>query len=178
VMSTSTDGKTWSGAVRIPIDPTTSTVEHMIPGIGVDRATSGKSAHLSLSYYFYPIANCSSSTCKLKVGYVSSTDGGSTWTNPVAVAGPMKLPALPRTNQGYMVGDYLSTSILGNGTADTVFSFAPRGTCTLGQIRSCHDFMYAPTGGLPVSTGTNPVRHDPVVGVGSDRQGRAVRTAF
>jgi hypothetical protein len=178
VMSTSTDGKTWSSVVRIPIDPTNSGAEHMIPGIGVDRSTSGKSAHLALTYFFYPTANCITSTCKLEVGYVSSTDSGSTWTNPVTVAGPMKLTALPRTNQGYMVGDYLSTSILGNGKADSVFSFAPKGTCTLGQIRSCHDYMYAPTGGLSVGAGTNPVRDDPVLGVGSGRQGQGVKTAF
>ena len=41
VMSTSTDGQTWTAPARIPIDPTTSTVDHFIPGIGVDHTTSG-----------------------------------------------------------------------------------------------------------------------------------------
>ena len=44
VMSTSSDGINWSGPARIPIDPVTSTVDHLIPGIGVDHATSGSSA--------------------------------------------------------------------------------------------------------------------------------------
>ena len=35
-MSTSSDGKTWSAVTRIPIDATTSTVDHFIPGIGID----------------------------------------------------------------------------------------------------------------------------------------------
>ncbi len=168
VMSTSTNGKNWSSVVRIPIDGTTSGVDHFIPGIGVDRATSGSSAHLALTYYFYPQASCSVSTCKLKVGYVSSTDGGATWTNPKTLAGPIKLTALPNTTLGYMVGDYISTSILGNGKADSVVAVAPKGTCTLGQIKSCHESMYAPTGGLSVLAGTNPVSRDPVVSFHSD----------
>src|SRR5207237_1072750 len=36
LMSTSTDGKTWTAPVRIPIDLVTSTVDHFIPGIAVD----------------------------------------------------------------------------------------------------------------------------------------------
>jgi hypothetical protein len=178
VMSTSTNGTSWSSVVRIPIDPTNSTVEHMLPGIGVDKATSGNSAHLALSYYFYPNSVCGSSTCKLKVGYVSSTDGGANWTSPITLAGPIKLNSLPLTNQGYMVGDYMSTSIFANGTADTVFSNAKRGVCVKGQITSCKDFMYAPTGGLPVLTGTNPAHSTGVVVTGNRITFGGTRTAF
>jgi hypothetical protein len=178
VMSTSSNGKTWSSVVRIPIDATNSGVDHFIPGIGVDKSTSGSSAHLALTYYFYPTANCQVSTCKLEVGYVSSTDGGSTWTNPTTLAGPMKLPSLPLTNQGYMVGDYMSTSVLGNGKADSVFAFAAKGTCTLGNITSCKEFMWAPTGGIAVMAGTNPVVHDRVLSVHSDHVSSTPRTAF
>ncbi len=39
---------------RIPIDATTSTVDHFIPGIGVDPTTSGANAHLTIVYYYYP----------------------------------------------------------------------------------------------------------------------------
>ena len=79
VMSTSTDGVTWTPeAVRIPIDPQNSTVDHFLPGIGADRATSGSSAHLGLGYYYYPVSNCSLSTCELTYGFVSSLDGGAT----------------------------------------------------------------------------------------------------
>jgi hypothetical protein len=168
VMSTSSNGKNWSNVVRIPIDGTSSGVDHFIPGIGVDRSTSGSSAHLALSYYFYPQASCSSSTCQLTIGYVSSTDGGAHWTSPITIAGPMKLTSLPNTTLGYMVGDYISTSILGNGKADTVIAFAPKGTCTLGQIKSCKESMYAPTGGLTVTAGTIRVGHDAVVSFHSD----------
>ena len=58
VYSTSTDGNTWSAVTRVPIDPTTSGIDHFIPGIAVDRATSGNSAHLALGYYYYPVSAC------------------------------------------------------------------------------------------------------------------------
>src|ERR687883_404271 len=41
VFVTSTNGTTFSPVQRIPIDPTSSTVDHFIPGVGVDRNTSG-----------------------------------------------------------------------------------------------------------------------------------------
>src|SRR5205085_9483898 len=54
VLSKSSDGVTWSMPARIPVDPTTSTIDHFIPGLGVDPGTSGSSAHLGLAYYYYP----------------------------------------------------------------------------------------------------------------------------
>ncbi|MGM9490751.1 exo-alpha-sialidase [Ideonella sp. YS5] len=114
VMSTSKDGKTWTAPVRIPIDPVSSKVDHFIPGLAVDRTTSGDSARLALTYYFYPDANCSLSTCQLSVGFVSSIDGGAHWSAPQTLAGPMALSDLANTSQGLMVGDYISTSFSGD----------------------------------------------------------------
>ena len=50
----SDDGVDWSPVSRIPIDAVGSGVDHFIPGLAVDPATSGASAHLALTYYFYP----------------------------------------------------------------------------------------------------------------------------
>jgi hypothetical protein len=110
VFSSSTDGKTWSKVSRIPIDATSSTVDHFIPGFAVDHTTGGTSARLGLTYYFYPVANCTTSTCKLAVGFISSSNAGVTWGKPVRLAGPMHLNWLPNTSSGLMVGDYISTS--------------------------------------------------------------------
>jgi hypothetical protein len=44
VMSKSTSETTWGAVTRVPIDATSSTVDHFIPGLGVDRSTSGASA--------------------------------------------------------------------------------------------------------------------------------------
>ncbi|MFD5796434.1 exo-alpha-sialidase [Streptomyces diastatochromogenes] len=120
VYSTSTDGVTWSGVTRVPIDSTTSGVDHFLPGLGVDRTTSGTTTRIGLHYYFYPSANCTSTTCRLQVGYISSANRGATWTTATALTGPFPLSQIANTNQGRMVGDYISTSIVG-GRAVSAF---------------------------------------------------------
>jgi hypothetical protein len=127
VYSTSTDGLVWSSQssppTRVPIDPTTSTVDHFIPGFAVDRSTSGSTTRLALGYYYYPVANCGGS-CALRVGFVSSTDGGASWTQPRQVAGPISVAWIASTNQGVMVGDYMSTSFAGGNFAFPIFAVA------------------------------------------------------
>jgi hypothetical protein len=124
VMSTSSDGLQWTSVVRIPIDPTTSSVDHFLPGLAVDPATSGGPARLALTYYFYPDASCTETTCQLFVGFVSSADGGATWTAPQTLAGPVSLTSLAETSLGRMVGDYISTSFVAGGDALLVFALA------------------------------------------------------
>lgn len=135
VMSTSTDGQTWSQVSRIPIDPVNSTVDHFIPGIGADPATSGKNAHLTVLYYYYPVSNCGNS-CQLNVGFSSSLDGGATWSRGLFLAGPMQLNWLPVSDNGFMVADYISVSYT-NGLPFGVFAAATAPTA--GQL---HEDMY------------------------------------
>jgi hypothetical protein len=113
--TTQTGYPTWSGVSRIPIDPVKSTVDHFIPGLAVNPATSGKKAHLALAYYYYPHSACDPTTCQLDVGYVTSANGGSTWSSPTKLAGPMLLSWLPNTSLGRMVGDYISGSYVRGG---------------------------------------------------------------
>jgi hypothetical protein len=154
VMSTSTNGTTWSAVVRIPIDPTTSAADHFIPGIAADKTTQGSTAHLGLAFYFYPDGNCSIDTCRLQAGFTSSRDGGATWSRGKTLAGPMHLRWLPFTTLGYMVGDYISTSFGSNGRAYPVVANATTTSgCTTSQVGSCHEFMVAPTNGLRVGPG-------------------------
>ena len=151
VMSSSMDGKTWAQESRVPIDATTSTADHFLPGIAVDQTTSGSSTHLGITYYFYPVANCTTSTCKLGVGFVSSTDNGKTWTHAKKLATGMNVLWLPNTTLGYMVGDYISTSYL-NGKAFGVFAKAkvPTGS-------TFHEAMYTPEMGLvQIEEGNGP----------------------
>ncbi len=110
VYSTSSNGVTWSAVTRVPIDATTSTVDHFIPGIGIDPATSGASAHVAIHYYFYSKSSCTKATCQLYVGYISSHNGGSTWNAFTKLAGPMELGWLPNSQNGLMVGDYIATA--------------------------------------------------------------------
>jgi hypothetical protein len=120
VFSTSTDGSNWSDVTRIPIDDVASGVDHFVPGLAVDPASSGSSTKLALTYYFYPDTTCAGG-CRLDVGYVSSPDGGAHWGVPTQLAGPMTLDQIAQTSQGPMVGDYISTSFSG-GLATTVFA--------------------------------------------------------
>ena len=123
VLSTSSDGSNWTAPAGIPIDAATSTVDHFIPALAVDPATSGSSARLALTYYFYPVAQCMAATCQLEAGFISSPDGGNTWSAPTMLAGPMSLSWLPNTSSGVMVGDYVATAF-SNGHAFTVFAVA------------------------------------------------------
>ena len=145
VMSTSTDGVTWTAPARIPIDPLSSTVDHFIPGLAVEPATSGSTAHLALTYYLYAAANCDLSTCALYTGFISSPDGGTTWTVPTTLAGPMSPAWLPNTFAGLMVGDYVSTAFSG-GKAFAIFAAAQANSGALFD-----EPMYTTATGLPAA---------------------------
>ncbi|MBR7829533.1 exo-alpha-sialidase [Actinospica sp. MGRD01-02] len=146
VYSTSTNGTTWSSVARVPIDAVGSTVDHFIPGLGVDGATSGSSAKIGLYYYFYPKAKCTASTCTLEVGYISSADGGSTWSTAQTLAGPFGLSLIARTSQGRMVGDYIACSVV-NGTSYALFPVGAAST----NGQAFNEAMYTATGGLAVT---------------------------
>ncbi len=165
VMSTSTDGTTWSAVTRIPIDGTNSGVDHFIPGIAVDRSTSGGSAVIGLTYYYYPNSRCNSSTCQLDVGFISSADGGVHWAPLTQLAGPMSLSWLANTSQGRMVGDYISTSIV-NGSSLSAFADA---SALSGS--TFNESMYVPATGLLAPAGSFVVTSSgehPVPGAASD----------
>jgi hypothetical protein len=140
VYSTSADGVNWSAVTRVPIDDTSSTVDHFIPGIGIDPATSGASAHVAIHYYFYSQSSCTVSTCQLSVGYISSANGGTTWNAPITVAGPMQLGWLPNSQNGLMVGDYIATAF-SNGVPHGVFAVATANSGT-----AYHEAMYTAQG--------------------------------
>jgi len=166
VMSTSNDGKHWSTVQRIPIDAVTSSADHFIPGLAVEPETSGSSAHLGLTYYFYTNANCSSSTCQPQAGYISSSDGGATWTNPTNLGG-MRLAWVAASNQGPMVGDYESLAFV-NGKAHPVFALAHAQSGS-----TFHQNMDAPTIGLDEDLGLLSSEHDkPVPNAHSDHPPR------
>jgi len=170
VLSTSTDGLAWTAPARIPIDATSSTADHFIPGLAVDKSTSGSTAHLGLTFYFYPETACTAATCQLNVGFISSTDGGATWGAATQLQGPMTLSWLANTSQGRMVGDYISTSFAG-GLAHGVFAAAnpPVGTVF-------DEAMYTPATGLAAAVAA-AVANDPVVSNASDHQDRTQRSA-
>ena len=124
VYSTSSDGVNWSTVTRIPIDDTSSTVDHFIPGLGIDPATSGATAHVAMHYYYYSESNCTVSSCQLYVGFISSSNGGTSWNAPTTLtSAAMQLLWLPNSQNGLMVGDYIAT-VFTNGIPHGVFAVA------------------------------------------------------
>ena len=167
VLSTSTDGKNWSKIARVPIDAVTSTVDHFITGLGMDPATSGATAHLGLTYYYYPVSNCAQTSCKLQVGFIQSSNGGKTWFGKQHLAGPMSLNWLPNTFSGNMVADYITVSYAG-GKAFPIFAVAHALTGSL-----FHQAIYTTAVGFSAARAADEVERSsandrPVPGVKSD----------
>ena len=146
VYSTSTDGLNWSAVTRIPIDDISSTVDHFIPGVGIDPTTSGASAHVALHYYYYPQSNCTASACQLFVGYISSANGGATWNTPSTLtAAPVPLSWLPNSQNGLMVGDYIATAFV-NGVPHGVFAVAQTTSTSKGGGPTFNEATYTAKG--------------------------------
>ena len=160
VYSTSADGVNWSAVTRIPIDEISSTVDHFIPGIGIDPVSSGALAHVALHYYYYSQSSCTVSNCALLVGYISSANGGSTWNAPVAVTGPMELGWLPNSQNGLMVGDYVATAFT-NGAPHGVFAVASAksGTSFSEAIYTGQGLTVAAAGRQFSSANDKPLHH-------------------
>jgi hypothetical protein len=169
VYVTSTNGTTWSAVQRIPIDAVSSTVGHFIPGVAVDRATSGAGIHVGVTYYFYPNTKCTLATCQLAVGYISSANGGSSWSAPTQLAGLMTMSWIANTSQGRMVGDYISTSFGSDGLAHPAIVVANAPTAGGGDCATatpnCDEALYSPLSGL-AATGGAAVANEPVVFAG------------
>jgi hypothetical protein len=109
VLSKSGDGVSWTPPVVVPLGPG----NHVIAGLGADPARPGR---LGLAYY-------TESARMLDVRFVSSRDGGATWTRPLRFSPErMSFDRIARSG-GAMVGDYISTSFA-KGRAVSVFTLA------------------------------------------------------
>ncbi len=164
VHSTNATGTTWSSVTRVPIDATNSTVDHFIPGFAVNKSTSGSTAKLGVTYYFYTTSNCGSS-CQLNVGFISSTNAGSTWSGATQLSGPFNVTWTANTSQGRMVGDYISTSYGSDGLAHGVFMTAstPTSGTTCGGTDNCNESANTPATGLAIAGGSASSAADQVV---------------
>lgn len=124
VLSTTSNGQSWTQPQRLPLDPLGSGVDHFIPGIGADTSSAGR---VGLAYYTYARAACAAS-CALSLAYTSSSDGGKTWTAPVSPGNEMFTSWFASTNEGFMVADYVA-SVFTAGTPVSIYTqaFGPNG---------------------------------------------------
>jgi hypothetical protein len=177
VFVTSMNGTSFSAVQRIPIDATSSTVDHFIPGVGVDRNSSGSTTNVGVTFYFYPNVNCTFSTCQLHVGFISSNDGGTTFNPFVDVTGPMALSSLPDTTQGRMVGDYISTSFNGSHQSRGYFVIANPptggGTDCATATPNCDVSLNTFVSGQSSAAAGTAVANDPVLFTAKPRPGHS-----
>ncbi len=102
VLSTSTDGMTWSAPTRV-----TSGTDAFIPGLAADPSHPGRLAVVYAHYY----GACSRGPCQVGISLVQSRDGGKTWSPAQRLeAQPFSTNWVPRAQLGRMIGDYFSTS--------------------------------------------------------------------
>lgn len=110
VLSTSTDGATWTAPVRATSGPSS-----FIPGLAADPARPG---HLALVYAYFHANG------RLGIAFEQSPDGGRTWTKPQRLdTQPMQMSWLPHSEGGRMVGDYFSVAYAA-GRVVPVFTLA------------------------------------------------------
>lgn len=153
-------GTSWSAVSRVPIDGTGTGINHFIPGLAVNKATSGGAAQLGLTYYFYP-----KNTTQLSVGFISSNNAGSTWSAVTTLASGMPSTWVATTSQGRMVGDYISTSYGSDNLAHGVFAIASApspGTSCSSVLDNCTE----PTATFPTGlagSGSASSANDPVL---------------
>jgi hypothetical protein len=168
--STNSLGTTWSSVTRVPIDATNSGIDHFIPGLAVNKATSGSTAQLGITYYFY-----ASGSTSLQVGFISSANAGSTWSAAQTVFGtgvtgtaPFPTTWVATTSQGRMVGDYISTSYGSDNLAHGVFETATAPTtgsstsCSTTALDNCNEPTDTFASGL-AAAGTLSGANDPVL---------------
>jgi len=148
VITSSADGETWSPVTRIPIDDVSSNADHFLPGLGADRNSFAPNVGLAVVFYYYPQASCSVSTCQLTVGFITSSDGGQSWTDPVDVGGPMLVNWIANTSSGRMVGDYFSAFYTDDGVPHPIFGNAtpPLGMFFQSMFSTCADCPSAASG--------------------------------
>jgi BNR repeat-like domain len=172
VHSLNATGTSWSAVTRVPIDATSTRVDHFLPGLAVNKATSGSSAQLGLTYYFYPAG-----TTQLSVGFTSSANAGATWSTPQTIQSGMSSTWAANTSQGRMVGDYISTSYGSDNLAHGIFGSALTPTtgsstsCTTSALDNCNAPISTFTPGA--AAGAVAAGHDPVLFSGKGGAGAA-----
>ena len=120
VMSTSTDGVTWTPAQAVTTGG--PGVDHFLPGIAASPATAGR---LALVYHSIPDDCANVTACPgIDVFHTTSRDGGRTWSRQQRLtAESIALDWIARTRLGLMLADYVSTSFVA-GRPVSVFVLA------------------------------------------------------
>jgi hypothetical protein len=120
LLASSANGTTWSPPGRVPIDSTTSGIDHFITGLGAAQTLNGR---IGIVYAFRR-----GSSGGIGIGFVSSRDGGVHWTKAQQLDAQAMQPtwlanSLNGDELGRMFGDYFSVAYAG-GRWIPVFALA------------------------------------------------------
>jgi hypothetical protein len=126
VLSTSTDGVTWTAPTRLP----GTGFDSFVPGIAADPAKTGR---LSLVTYVRNSSTCAVAKCTFGVSVTSSSDGGAHWTKPQRLDAVAPRYTWTAVAGGHFVGDYVGATFAG-GRFVPVFALASKPSAG-GQLR-------------------------------------------
>jgi len=117
VLTTSTDGVSWTAPAKIP----GTGFDSFVPGIAADPLVPGR---LSLVTYVRTAETCDFASCSVGIATTSSRDGGLTWSKPRRLdAFAPRYNWLAVTDAGRFVGDYVGATY-SDGRFVPVFALA------------------------------------------------------
>jgi len=120
VLSTSTDGTTWTAPTRLP----RTSLNAFVPGIAAHPTIAGRLAVVT----YLRTRPCTRDACRLGVAFMRSTNGGRTWSTPQRLDAEQMQPEwLANSNLGAFVGDYVGIAYTATAAVPT-FPFATRPT--------------------------------------------------
>jgi hypothetical protein len=111
VLALSSDGTRWRAPRRLPLDRRGN---HVLPGLAIAPAVRGRGVRLGLAYYTIAGTRCRPARCRITPYFVSSANGGRTWSRPLRLHPPMRFTWLPESPRGEaFVADTISTAFVG-----------------------------------------------------------------
>ena len=139
-------------------------VDHFIPGLAVNKATSGGTAQLGMTYYFYPTRPVAAPASGCRLHLVHQRRQHLEHGDPTGR--PFNVGWAATTSQGRMVGDYISTSYGSDNLAHGVFMTAstPTSGTTCGAVQdNCNEPTDTPSSGLAALGGSASSAGDQVL---------------
>jgi hypothetical protein len=110
VISQSANGARWTSPRRVRLDGR----DHVIPGLAIAPSRPGRPVRLGLAYYTISSDRCQPVGCRITPYFVSSTNGGRTWSRAIRLHPPMRFTWLPQSPVGQsFVADNISTVYVG-----------------------------------------------------------------
>jgi hypothetical protein len=118
VLSTSTDGATWTTPSRVA----GTGFDSLLPGIAADPAKTGR---ISIVTYVRDSGSCAAAKCTLGVSVTNSSDAGAHWTGPQRLDATAPRYTWLAAAGGRFVGDYVGATFAG-GRFVPVFALASK----------------------------------------------------